>query len=157
VLVTRPGTPSSSWNRLLVALDGSSRGEQILADAEALARRLQSPIELLTAVLPPITAGGLGDVGGVQITEDPRPYLENLRKKLSSQGLSVSITVREGRAGAQILQRAEESAGTLLCMTSHGRTGLSRAVLGSIADEVIRHAPCPVLVRRSVPVEPAVR
>jgi nucleotide-binding universal stress UspA family protein len=154
ILVTRPGTPIHRWNRLVVALDGSPRGEQILQDVVPLARRLRASVDLVQSVLPPIMMSGLGDTPGVQIAENPRPYLEGVKSRLSSEGVAAAVVVLEGRAGAELLRYLQEQGASLLCMTTHGRTGLARALLGSIADEVIRHAPCPVLLRRSIRSEP---
>jgi nucleotide-binding universal stress UspA family protein len=150
ILVTRPGTTIRTWNRLVVALDGSPRSEQILEDVVPLARRLKASVELVQAVLPPITMSGLGEIPGVQIVENPRPYLEGIQARLSSEGVAVSAAVLEGRAGPELLRHVRVHGTSLLCMTTHGRSGLARALLGSITDEVIRHAPCPVLLRRSV-------
>jgi nucleotide-binding universal stress UspA family protein len=153
ILVTRPGTAVRTWSPMAVALDGSPRSEQILEDVVPLARRLKASVELIQAVLPPITMSGLGDVGGVQIHEDPLPYLERVKTRLSSEGIDARVKALEGRAGSEILRYARDRGISLLCMTTHGRTGLLRALMGSITDEVIRHAPCPVLLRRSVPAE----
>lgn len=149
ILVTRPVVAVREWNRMVVALDGSVRGEQILEDVIPLARRLHSSVELVRAALPPITMTGLGDVPGVEIIDDPMPYLEGVKAWLETQGIDASVRRLEGRAGAEILRHAGAAGATLLCMTTHGRTGLSRALLGSIADEVLRHAPCPVLLKKS--------
>ena len=154
ILVTRPGTPIRTWNRLVVALDGSPRSERILEDVVPLARRLNASVELVQSVLPPVTRGGLGEIPGVQIVENPRPYLEGVKARLSSEGVTVSAVVLEGRAGTELLRHVQAQGTSLLCMTTHGRSGLARALLGSITDEVIRHAPCPVLLRRSVPSGP---
>jgi nucleotide-binding universal stress UspA family protein len=154
ILVTRPGTPVRRWNHLVVALDGSLRSEQILSDVVPLARRLKASVDLVQSVLPPITMSGLGEIPGVQIAENPRPYLESMKARLSSEGVEASALVLEGRAASELLRYVEERGASLLCMTTHGRTGLARALLGSITDEVIRHAPCPVLLRRSVRPEP---
>jgi nucleotide-binding universal stress UspA family protein len=151
ILVTRPGVRAEAWNRMVVALDGSSRGERVLEEVIPLARRLHSSVELIQAAMPPITATGLGDVGGAHIVENPLPYLESVKAWLGSQGIDASIKALEGRAGAQILRHAEETKASLLCLTTHGRTGLPRALMGSIADEVVRHAPCPVLLLRTRP------
>jgi nucleotide-binding universal stress UspA family protein len=150
ILVTRPGVAVHDWTRMVVALDGSARGEQILEEVVPLVRRLHSSVQLIRAAMPPITRTGLGDIPGVEVIEDPRPYLESVREWLGTQGIDASTQALDGRAGAEILRHAGESGANLLCMTTHGRTGLSRALLGSIADEVIRHAPCPVLLKKSI-------
>jgi nucleotide-binding universal stress UspA family protein len=150
VLVTRPGVVVRQWTRLVVALDGSPRGEEILGDVIPLARRLHAEVDLVRAAMPPITGAGLGDVPGVHIYDDPRPYLEGIRSWLATQGIDATSTPLEGRAGAQILRHAEDHGTSLLCMSTHGRSGVLHALMGSIAEEVIRGAPCPVLLRRSV-------
>ncbi len=155
MLITRPGITVRHWGRLIVALDGSPRAERILEDVIPLARRLHAPVDLIRTMMPPITSSGLGDIGGVEIRENPIPYLEGMREWLGIQGVDASVAALEGRAGAEILRYAERQESSLLCMTTHGRSGLPKVILGSIADEVIRHAPCPVLVRRSVSFSPA--
>jgi nucleotide-binding universal stress UspA family protein len=156
ILVTRAGVRAEPWSRMVLPLDGSARGERILEDVIPLARRLHAEVELVQAAMPPITGMGLGDVPGVRIVEDPLPYLEGVKAWLGTQGVDASVQALEGRAGAQILRHAGEVRASLLCLTTHGRTGLSRALMGSVADEVVRHAPCPVLLRRSVPRVPRV-
>jgi nucleotide-binding universal stress UspA family protein len=154
LLVTRPEIPARPWERMVVALDGSPRGEAILQDVVPLARRMKASVTLIQSALPRVTMAGIGDVGGVQIEENPLPYLEKVRARLASEGVTATVAALEGRAGSQILRYAQESNAALLCMTTHGRSGLARIVLGSIADEVLRQAPCPVLLRRSIPAEP---
>ncbi len=60
----------------------------------------------------------------------------------------VTAQTRRGRAGAQILELIDTGTFDLVVMGSHGRTGIRRAVLGSVAEKVVRHAMCPVLVAR---------
>jgi nucleotide-binding universal stress UspA family protein len=143
-----------SWSRLVVALDGSPRSEAILEDVVPLARRLKASVNLIRSVLPPITMTGLGEIPGVQIAENPMPYLEGVKTRLSSEGVEASVAGLQGRAGAEILRYLREQGASLLCMTTHGRSGLARALLGSIAAEVMRQAPCPVLLRRTVQAGP---
>ena len=79
------------------------------------------------------------------------PYLNGVLKRLAEQGLPPQVAVLEGGTSQAILRHLEASGAGLLCMTTHGRTGLTRMLLGSIAEEVLRKAPCPVLLRRNVP------
>lgn len=151
LLVTRPGMAVRPWTRMVVALDGSPRGERILQEVIPLARRLHAAVELVQAAMPPITGTGVGDVPGVQIIDNPLPYLEGVRSWLATQGVDASVQALEGRAATQILRYVEEHPASLLCLSTHGRTGLSRVLMGSIAEEVMRHAPCPVLLLRNVP------
>jgi len=153
VLLTRPGTATRSWTRMVVALDGSSRGEEILKDVLPLSRRLNASVELVHAALPALTMSGLGEVPGVVIHEDPLPYLRKVQASLAKEGIEAQVAGLEGNPASEIVGHAEESGATLLCLTTHGRSGLGRALLGSVAEEVLRQAPCPVLIRRTVNAE----
>ena len=82
--------------------------------------------------------------------EDPMPYLRKVANRLVAHGVHAHPLTCEGAAHDAILRQAEETGASLLCMTTHGRTGLARLFLGSVAEGVLRKAPCPVLLRRSV-------
>lgn len=71
-------------------------------------------------------------------------------------GAKVPIFVERGEAYAEIIRRAESWSATLLVVASHGRTGLSRGLLGGVAERVVRYAHCPVLVTRQSPSEKVV-
>ena len=80
---------------------------------------------------------------------DPEPYVKEVARRLSADGLSAKAVALSGRAASALLAYAAESGAGFLALTTHGRTGLRRALLGSIAEEILRNAPCPVLVRRN--------
>ena len=151
LLLTRPGTPVHEWKRIVVAVDGSERSESILPDAVTLARKLGASIELLR-VATPVVAAGAGEAPIVLPPEDPTPYLNGVVKRLEAEGVKARAVALEGRASEAILAYLNESAAPLLCMATHGRSGLTRILLGSVAEEIVRKTPCPVLLRRSVPV-----
>lgn len=154
VLVTRPGTVVHDWKKIVVALDGSLRSELVLQDAERLARKLGASIDLLGVQLPVMTIG-LEVTPVVFPAENPLPYLESVARRLEYQGVRVHAVAAEGSAHEAILRHVARSRADLLCMTTHGRTGLVRLLLGSVAEGVLRKATCPVLLRRSVEVEGA--
>jgi nucleotide-binding universal stress UspA family protein len=152
------------YDPLLVALDGSDAAEQVLSHAEALAGAFGSRITLLRAIssaamlLTQSTGGGPG-LGEVAPAMDPTPileaeqaaaaeYLRHVAERLQSQGLSVNTETPQGEAESVIVERARELGAALIVMTTHGRGGLGRVVFGSVADSVLRHAPCPVLLVR---------
>lgn len=154
VLVTRPGTVVHEFKKIVVALDGSVRSERILEDVERLARKLNASVDLLAVVMPIMTLGV--EVSPVVIpAEDPMPYLRGVAARLASHGVEAHPVTAQGAAHDVILRHVTESKASLLCMTTHGRTGLSRLLLGSVAEGVLRKAPCPVLLRRSVEAEGA--
>jgi nucleotide-binding universal stress UspA family protein len=150
ILITRPGVAVHDWKRIVVALDGSERSESILPEAARLARRLNATIEVLRVAMPTI-AGGAGEAPIVLPPEDPMPYLQPIAASLMKEGIPARAVALEGRASHEILAYLRKNEGALLCMTTHGRSGLARILLGSVAEEVVRETPCPVLLRRSVP------
>jgi nucleotide-binding universal stress UspA family protein len=153
------------YERILVALDGSSAAERVLAHAEALATAFGSHVTLLRATLSAemvlAQTAGAGDGGVGQITPalDPEPvleadhetaadYLGRLAGALKQRNLNVDAETPEGPANTVIVERAAAIGAALILMTTHGRSGLGRMVFGSTADSVLRHAPCPVLLVR---------
>jgi nucleotide-binding universal stress UspA family protein len=152
------------YEHLLVALDGSPAAERVLEHAEALAVAFHSQITLLRATVSTemvLAEEGAGDasVGQIAPTLDPEPiidaeaetaeaYLKEVADRLRAKGLDVSIEHPGGVANAVIVERAAELNVSLILMTTHGRSGLGRAIFGSTADSVLRHASCPVLLVR---------
>jgi nucleotide-binding universal stress UspA family protein len=154
------------YEHLLVALDGSPAAERVLPHAIALAKAFGSHVTLLSAVVAAETllaqsaASGSPGVGDVVPPIDPTPileaeqdaattYLARVEAGLRSAGLqNVTSEHPEGSAAEVIVQRASELGVDLILMTTHGRSGLARAVFGSVADSVLRHASCAVLLAR---------
>ncbi len=153
VLLNRPGQPAPPWTRFVVPLDGSTLGERILPDALRLAKLSGAELHLLEAVLPPVMAGGDGGVMRYLPPADPTPYLRGLCEKAALQGVAALPVAREGLAIQEILRYLGESKAGMVCMTTHGRSGLARAAFGSVAEQVLRRAPCPVLLRRVLAIE----
>jgi nucleotide-binding universal stress UspA family protein len=80
-----------------------------------------------------------------------RDYLDGVVARLQQHGLQVDAEHPEGHAADVIVRRAGELGVSLILMTTHGRSGLGRVVFGSVADSVLRHAACPVLLVRVTP------
>jgi nucleotide-binding universal stress UspA family protein len=78
--------------------------------------------------------------------EEARLYLERTAKRLQAPNRTVHTLVREGQPAAQILAAAEELKPDAIIMATHGRSGLSRLVLGSVANKVLAEARCPVFL-----------
>jgi nucleotide-binding universal stress UspA family protein len=156
VLVARPSTVVPETRRIVVALDGSERSEAILPDVERLARKLDAAIHVIR-VVQPVVASGMGEAAVVLPPEDPMPYLKGVVRRLEASGLKASAAALEGGAADSILRYVEANSASLLCMATHGRSGLARILLGSVAEAVVRKAPCPVLLRRSVAAAPAAK
>jgi len=148
LLTCRPGSKGGIGGRIVVALDGSERAEAILPEAVELARTSGTSLDIVGVVFPMVTTAGVGDFPAILQVEDPAPYLERICGRLRSGGADARPVRLEGRAAFELLSYAEKTGAALLCMTTHGRSGAARVLMGSIAEEVVRHASCPVLVRR---------
>lgn len=165
VLLIRPDEEASvdlseDWNpgSVLVPLDGSELGESILDGVAELAGLYDSALVLLRVVAYPIEIASPYLPHTVQMNQDivdeaskgAGEYLERLAVPLRDRGLEVELEVDvDTQAGNGILKVARERAVGLIAMSTHGRGGVARAVLGSTADKVIRGARRPTLVYRA--------
>ena len=150
------------YKRIVVALDGSAAAEQILPHVEVLAERFGSTLVLLRAT-PRAEPGLVGEAvlmsGGAldraAIMDAPRreaaDYLAGLADRLRGRGLAIDTAQPEGEPAHVIVQHLRQEGADLLAMTTHGRGGLGRVVFGSVAESVLRQAPCPVLLVRINP------
>jgi nucleotide-binding universal stress UspA family protein len=80
--------------------------------------------------------------------EAAQTYLAGVASRLRAGGLQVDHEHPDGPPAEIIVQRARELGAELIALTTHGRTGLGRVVLGSVAESVLRRAPCPLLLLR---------
>jgi nucleotide-binding universal stress UspA family protein len=146
------------FHRVLVPLDGSALAEQILEPAVTLGRLMPAEYTLLQ-VVPPLHPGIIDPLGRVLDLSDSgldekarasaRAYLESVAERLRQQGLNVHTKlVTQPQAAPAILEEATEASYDLIALATHGRRGLARLFLGSVADKVVRGAPMPVLVYR---------
>lgn len=158
------------FQRVIVPLDGSPLSELALEPGLEMAKRYHSPLVLLRAYDGPdrvartlaISQAGAGaapvvmDPGTVQSMTDAaeageadiEAYLTGQAKKLSDTGLKVLTLAVDGDAADAIVNETEREPGALLVMTTHGRSGLSKLVFGSVAQNVLHRARVPVTVIR---------
>ena len=134
------------YERILVPLDGSDAAEAALAYVSLL------PSQQVRLLAVESDQAALSAV--CTAARDCRAYLEAVAAPLREQGRDVDTVVAFGNPAEQVLTLA--AAADLVVMGSHGRGGVRRFVLGSVADEVARHAPVPVLIVRGGP-QPAVQ
>jgi nucleotide-binding universal stress UspA family protein len=127
--------------RILIPLDGSTTAEAVLSHLRRIVDRHESQLILLQA-LPPVPTGS---------EEDAEKYLRRISFQLTNEGYPAHHVLRRGMPADAILDVAEEAQATLIAMTTHGRTGAARWVLGSVAEKVLQASPRPVLVTRSFP------
>jgi universal stress protein A len=144
--------------RILVATDFSLDSDAALAYALALAKTIPASLHVLHVVENPLAAGVwssevyTSEIAGLQINlvRDAKKQLSQGVRALDHPGVKITTEVRTGRAAPTIVQCARERESDLIVVGSHGRTGLAHLTMGSVAEHVVRHAPCPVLVVRPV-------
>jgi nucleotide-binding universal stress UspA family protein len=140
---------------IIVGLDLSPGSEQALERAAGLAELHRAKIVLVhaqadDAPLPHVTNDmieQLGRVSEAMRIEDARQLAERL-DRMHARGLAAELVGRTGPAGEVVAQVATERHADLIVIGTHGRTGISRFLLGSVAAAILRHAPCDVLVCR---------
>lgn len=153
LLVRADGAPSArqpALDRLLVPLDGSPLAERALDHASKIARPdgllvlLQVEAKAQTPRPEGRDASARPSYGADQ--GPPAGYLDSVSEAATARGLHVDTDVRRGRPAERILEAARAHEADVIVMATHGRSGPARWLLGSVADEVVRHADRPVLL-----------
>jgi len=140
---------------ILVPIDFSADADQALEYAIALASKLQARLTLLHVLLslPPLPEGapgrGLPEVYLRQLATEVQQGLATRRQRVLDAGLEGHSMLVYGMPFQSIIDTAQEQKVDLIIMSTHGRTGLKHVLLGSVAEKIVRLAPCPVLVTRS--------
>ncbi len=141
---------SAIFSRILCPIDFDRDSMEALELASHLAKQNSAAVYLLTVIAAPAGANELPPV-----PLDPDPPLESIcRRRLEAVadeklvGVSHEIFVASGNAAPQILKLTAERDIDLIVMGTHGRTGVKRFLLGSVAERVVRESPVPVLTIR---------
>jgi nucleotide-binding universal stress UspA family protein len=141
------------YKRILLPLDGSATSEQALPHAIAQAKQFGAMLILLRVLepLPHVRGMSVGDIATIkqQTTEWAQEYLDQLVANAQERGISAQAAIVEGQPNVTILQFAEKNQVDLIVISSRGRSGLSRWLMGSVADRVVRGATVPVLLVRT--------
>ncbi|HTD67470.1 MAG TPA: universal stress protein [Candidatus Limnocylindria bacterium] len=135
--------------RILVPVDFSVTSRKALQYAVSFAKQFSAEIILLHVVQPPVYFEGvvIAAYDDTTIREASAKRLSEWRNETAS-GATVKANVRTGAPYHEIVLTAEETNTDLIIVGTHGRGGLARMLIGSTAERVVRHAPCPVLVVR---------
>ncbi len=151
-----PGTTEGLFRRVLLPLDGSEAAERLLRLTPPLVDPDEGCHVLLRAV-PSFVGGGSPYLPHVvreaqeqeKVKEGAREYLEEVASGLRQRAGRVEVRAETGEQPPMaILRTAEEVVVDLIAMSTHGRGGVARLLLGSVADKVIRGAKVPVLLYR---------
>jgi len=142
------------YKKILVPLDGSELAKKALDEAERLANCFGAEI-VLFEVVPFMPIYGSPELVTPLIVDEKQKeaaekYLVNLSEELKKKGFKATAVVRTGQQVAvEIIDFAKESGANLIVMCTHGRSGISRWVLGSVALKVLTRAETPILLIRS--------
>ncbi|MBI5368363.1 MAG: universal stress protein [Planctomycetes bacterium] len=154
LLLVRPplrpcGSPDQRpFSRILVPLDGSALAESIFAQVEELVRKCAAEVHLLRVEEVEEAASHVkGSIAAtrVHVAEE---YLRHMTERSIAKGFTTLGAIRCGNSADGILRYSEERVCDLIAMSTHGRSGVSRLLLGSVADKVLRASQIPILLLR---------
>lgn len=164
VLLARPheealdlleGVHERAFAHIVIPLDGSALSEEILEPALALGELMDAEYTLLQAIEMPVLGyapaaqvAGIDDQVLEQWREEAQGYLERVAGRLRAYGLVAHTSVVYGSPAVAIIDYARKHAANLIALATHGRGGVARMLLGSVADKVVRDAGMPVLLQR---------
>jgi nucleotide-binding universal stress UspA family protein len=155
------------YRNIVVPLDGSDTAEQVLPYVKDLIQNRTITIHLLSIAplsatlstsgaslrMYPLVVSHADLESHVQererIEAELRSYLKGIAIDLARNGVATNIDVRFGEPAEEIIAYEEDAKADLIAMCTHGRTGLARWAYGSVAEKVLRHAHCPVLLVRA--------
>lgn len=141
---------ATPFQRILIPTDGSPTSRRALEKGIELARTTDATVTGLYVLDNSAYSAFPGDLEWDQIkdmlAQESQRALDEVEDACQEHGLESSVQVREGHPAKEILAVSEEH--DLICMGTHGRSGLEHLLLGSVTEKVIRHATVPVLVIR---------
>ena len=141
-----------SIKKILVPTDFSDLSGRALATAIDFARAFGADIELVhvyvepTHLLPPPVEMATFPFDMARVLDKVQQSLDAERDRVRGAGVACEAIALAGRAAAEIVARAGKTGADMIVMGTHGRSGLEHAILGSVAERVVHHATCPVLV-----------
>lgn len=162
MLLIRPREDAASAGpaevrQILVALDGSRRAEAVLPAASALAKLWRARLTLIQVVHPVVMMTDLPAAYPAGFTDEltrlaraeAQDYLDGMVERLTSEGVEASSTAVLGGSAVEAIQDAARAPGVgMVALATHGRSGVRRMVLGSVADKLVRGGELPVLITR---------
>ncbi len=141
------------YKKMLVPLDASDFAECVLDHVKEIATTRAIPDVVLMTVIEPVSSQTMAYMGPVAVKAAEEreivgatQYLEKVKASLSLERSKVSVVVKVGSATQAILEFVENNGVDIVVLSSHGRSGVSRWLLGSTADRLVRRSPVPVFL-----------
>jgi len=133
---------------ILVPLDGSACAENVLPMVEELASELKASITLLRVAYAHVFPGADPIEVEVKVVREAEEYLKRIEDRLKAKGFNADSHVRYGSDAEEILDHVAQRDIDFIAMTTHGRSGVKRFLLGSVAEKLLRHSPKPIFLVR---------
>jgi nucleotide-binding universal stress UspA family protein len=141
-------TPAEQVKRILVPLDGALGSEAILPHALELARAYVAPIELLHVLSETGVEAGDSKLRSWIGREQKRMDARFAEIQKQARDVKFTRVLQEGDAASRIVERVDAEPASIVAMTNHGRSGLSRWIYGGVCEKILQGARCPVLIAR---------
>jgi nucleotide-binding universal stress UspA family protein len=129
------------FSNILIPLDGTAESNVAIPAARTIAHATNAATTLLRVLPPPYMPGDIP-------SQTAMAELERIAAELRADGTSVNLLVRGGDPADEILRSAADEGSDLIVMRTHGRSGIGRAILGSVAEKVLSRSPVPVMLVR---------
>ncbi|MGK7916636.1 MAG: universal stress protein [Prochloraceae cyanobacterium] len=141
-----------TFSKILIAVEKTPLAFKVAQTGFSLAKSLQARVDLIHVVDPALTVG-YPDVGilpsqGLELLKQEAHELNAQLIQMYGQNVNTFHFILEGRPAKEILLTAKNEQTDIIVMGTHGKSPLKQILLGSVAEEVLRHAPCPVLLVR---------
>jgi len=143
----QPVCPLTKCKRILVAMDRSKYSEKAFDQAISIAKICKSTLFVVSVIdlYPEVKEFVLTHKG--EVLKGTKEFLEGVKAKATKENIPCETIVHIGRQPHEfIIQEAKEKNIDLIVMGTHGRTGLEKLLIGSVAERVVGHAPCAVMV-----------
>jgi nucleotide-binding universal stress UspA family protein len=147
-----PGSPLFRIKQILVPVDFSECSRKALRYAVPMAKQFEAGLSLVYVVQLAYAFGEFGPTDYPAMEVDMKAEAERQLSELAAEEIGTVVPytsrVRVGRPATEIVEAARELESDLIIIATHGHTGLKHVLLGSVAENVVRQAPCPVLTVR---------
>lgn len=145
-----PAKSQIGWERILVTTDGSKYSKVAVERAINYAKVYGGELTVVAVVDAPAELSGVSPAAVENMIRKAKRYVGEVKSQADSAGLKTETFVLEGEeAYRKITEFAKEHNINIIVMGSHGRTGLSKLLVGSVAEKIIGYAHCPVLVAKA--------
>lgn len=136
------------YDRILTPTDGSEGSAHVALQAIDLAEQYGATVHALYVVEEDVRTLLSGASGSTSLDKQGQRAVDRVTQLASAHGVEAVSEIREGRPAAEILGYADEIDADAIVAGTHGRSGIERRVIGSVAERLVRHASCPVMTIR---------